>query len=155
MRLRELIPLEEIFNNRHDDIEIKHKPYSDRGKKTGMTLANFQSGEGHKFRVSIHGETHSNVDFAKNNSYDLTHGTSLSHTAKVFSSVHHIIKQHLNQFPDNKGVTFSSKEPTRTKAYHHFAHTLSGSTKNKKNYESEEGPDGETYFTIHRKDMKL
>lgn len=96
----------------------------------------FTTEKGHKYKVEIgNGKTPSHeVAFAQVSSdgisrhvkTKMTHNEG-HHAAKVFSTVHHILKHHVANNPHITHLHFTSSnsEPKRTILYHHMAKKIS------------------------------
>lgn len=91
------------------------------------------------FTVSIsdseHGRNESDVEFTDNTKklrkqkYELSHEHP-NDAIKILSTVHHIVKHHLNNYPNINKVHFTSddSEPSRSKLYKNYTNQYGGST---------------------------
>lgn len=145
--------LTELFDNPH--------PYVKSRTRDGHA-AHFVTDKGHHYHVDIH---HYEEKHPKNSTAHVEFHTSESETpnntkvkinhqeghssVRVFSTVHHIIKDHLEQHPHIKKVMFAAaaNEPSRGKLYSHFSKRVAHKHEEKKK-------SAYTSYTIHRDDIK-
>lgn len=147
------------FNQYLTELFNKHYDY-EKSMKNGDHVAHFHSDNGSKYHVHF---THYN-EKSKKNSEALVNfenhdspernkqkiSNTEGHSAvKVFSTVHHIIKKHMEEHPHIQHVSFGAahSEPSRVKLYKnlskHFAHKHTEKIMNQG-----------TSFKIHRDDFK-
>jgi len=81
---------------------------------------------------------------ASQSPYGIT-GMGRGHSQKIFSTVHHILKTHLQNHPEIKAIQFDASEPSRQKLYAHLAKRFATKV--------HIGHQGRR-FTIKRRDMK-
>lgn len=134
----------------------QHYPFE---KKEGSFLPhqyNFHSDSGHKYNVDIyHHSDGAHVAFSQLSGKHDTHekmdatGDQGHKAVKTLSTIHHIIKHHLDQHPHIKHIRFSAdkSEPSRVRLYQHL-------TKRFAKKHTEEDDLDMHRFSIHRKDVK-
>jgi hypothetical protein len=98
--------------------------------------------------------THSHVDFSSEHDTSSHNKMAINnqegHSAThVFSTVHHIIKQHMAENPHIQHLSFSAhnSEPSRVKLYNHFAKKFT-------NKHNQTQTSSSTQFHFHRDDVK-
>jgi hypothetical protein len=144
--------------------EVLDKPYD---FKSGGSRANNHkysfSSPHDDYKVSVYndhnGPGHAEVEFtSKKGHLGKSKAEGIS-AHKVFSTVHHVIKHHLDQHKDQDSIQFSStnKHPdegdsqgSRTKLYRHLAKRFSNKHREFDPY----GDNSETAFHIKRQDIK-
>ncbi len=143
--------LTELFN--------KHYDYK-KSSKAGEHSYHFHSENGSKYHVNIHhynegskkkSEAHvnfENIDSPERNKQKISNTEGHS-AAKVFSTVHHIIKHHMAEHPHMQHVSFGAahSEPTRVRLYKHLAKTFA-------HKHTEKTMNQGTHFKAHRDDFK-
>ena len=135
-----------VRDNVHD-----YKFTTDNGQRYNTQFLHHSPGEDGK-------NTHAELTFSSGGSIGQT-GKQGASAHKVFSTVHHVIKHHLDQHKDQDSIQFSStnKHPdegdsqgSRTKLYRHLAKRFSNKHREFDPY----GDNSETAFHIKRQDIK-
>lgn len=157
--------LREIFDQPYPYTKTPKEDYTNNER---FHEYKFKSHKGEDYGVEIHHgreEEHDQADvsFYGSGSSSVT-GNEKGHASKVFSTVHHILKQHIAANPHIKNITFSSEkrdynrnspdgskiDTGRTKLYHHMANKMTGG----KYQSSLDTRNGRTQFFIQTKDIK-
>ena len=124
-----LVQVYELFQDRYDWREAKTEAAPE------YHVYRFKTGEGHPYFVNINqaaSDKHpASVEFGKEDianrptySFQGVFGISGEeggHSQKILSTVHHILKTHLQNHPEVKAISFTAEEPSRQKLYRHMA----------------------------------
>jgi hypothetical protein len=113
-----------------------------------------------QYRVSIrnnhHGEGTADVEFLSDKGFLGKSKAEASNAHRIFSTVHHIIKHHMNEHPDQSAIQFSATKPSeggdgsRVKLYRHLVNKFAHKHKEFDQY----GDNTESAFHVKRQDIK-
>ena len=152
----------ELFNQHYD--YTKGKVDYNQKADTEKHKFHFHTDNGNKIHVEIkhhpskNKKVNSEVSFYTDDHDPDKHDDQITNkegrsSAKVFSTVHHILRDHLQKHKHIEHVSFASEqgEPSRTKLYRHLAKSFA---QKHTEHESEIGRYKYTNFNIHRNDIK-
>jgi len=123
--------------------------------------AHFKTNNGNKYHVDIHhGPTGgADVSFHDSDSDGSRGSTEINKkertsSVKVFSTVKHVMHDHLKNHPNIKHITFSAHhtEPSRVRLYKHLSNKFA--TKHTETKSGRGKKSAHTSYTIHRDDIK-
>lgn len=136
---------------KHEDYINHHEAefHTDNGNKYQVGIGHHITGSGKTKKHTAHIDFEAPESKISNNKMKINHQEGHS-AVKVFSTVHHIIRDHLKQHPEISHIKFSAshKEPTRMKLYSHLAKHFAH------NHTERGGKTSDKEFTIHRDDIK-
>jgi hypothetical protein len=142
--------LREIFDQPH---KVQYTP------NKNATLGSFYSnGKKYETEAVFHNwDNRSDVLFHHDGNLEIDHSQGM-HAHKIISTVHHIIKKHMADYPNSDSISFSAnnEEPSKVKLYRGMAKKFAH------NHTEENMPDTDskgkrttsTMFTVHRKDFR-
>lgn len=131
--------------------ELLNSSYSYKKKKNTSDdhTYTFKADTGHHYNVGINhdGDT-AHVAFSQGNTIAKT-GSQGNMSHKVFGTVKNIVKDHLDQHPEITKLAFSSSkaEGSRSRLYSTMAKSMT-------HHHVEHDFGDDTYFLIHKKDIK-
>ncbi len=118
----------------------------------------FETDKGNHYHVKVQHHSRNTPDSEAAFSFHATdsrHSIKLNksegvHSVKIFSTMHHIMKHHMQENPKINHMSFdaANSEPSRVKLYRHLAKHFAH-----KHTETQTRSDS-THFKIHRKDIK-